>query len=99
MPQDTASVVLFSPSNLLEAVKTGTRLMAGDDAQMPWMNMTIPSKAPIALGGAVEGAGLHYRLLIPTELVRDIVNLYMQAMSGPGGPAAAEEDSDTAEDF
>jgi hypothetical protein len=94
LPANPMAVVLFSPANLVQVIKAGVAIMNGPEAlqQQPWPMIDFQSKAPIAIGVAARGAGIHESIFLPTpaiaETVKLIMGLMFQPMRGPGGPGA-----------
>lgn len=78
MPSKPCCVMLVSPGNALQVVKTGMAAM-GENAPLP---IQIDTKVPIALGVTTGGDDLHAVGYVPTSLVKEGFAAWQAAMMG-----------------
>ncbi len=80
LPENPQSVFLFSPSNLLKVVQTAAQAM-GEEA--PPIQLT--STLPVAAATKVQDSTLHGVMILPNELVKELVQMAGMFMMGGGG--------------
>jgi hypothetical protein len=78
MPKDPLVLMVLDAAHLMAVVRKGAEAMGAAD-QMPPIQITC--KTPIAVGGGVIGSSGHEVFFIPTDLVKDIVNV-MKTFAG-----------------
>ncbi len=101
LPANPAFAMLISPANLLEVVKAGIRIMGGDEilAETGLGDVTMKSKAPIAIGAALLRSGVHERAFVPTKTVAEAVKIGMGLWQQSTGLRRANSDRTQASEF
>ena len=97
LPKNPSTVILVSGANLWKVVLNGFKVM---DEEPPPIQITAPT--PVAIGGGVDGAGVHGTLYVPSDLVKDIVGAVMSmtaARDDRRGAKSDEPEPPKGEDF
>ena len=104
LPKDPHMLALVNISNLMDVIRTGVAASVEDPQNRQMVMAMIPNiacKTPVAVGAKFKKNTAHGAMVVPTNLVRDMVPIVKQAMmlmmmggmaapqqGGPGGPPA-----------
>ncbi len=83
MPADSGFLALLSGSGMYDVIVNGMKVMEPESELPPFK---ITSKVPIAFGGGKKGRSAHLVAYVPTDLIKEVSNIFM--MMGMGGGAA-----------
>jgi hypothetical protein len=84
LPKKKTAVVLINGANLYQLIVAGMKTME-PDAELPPFKITC--KTPISVGVGQTGKSMHVVVYYPTQLVKEVVGIFM--IFAGGGPGAA----------
>ena len=85
LPKKKTAVVLINGANLYNLIVAGMKTME-PDAELPPFKITC--KTPISMGIGQSGRSAHVVTYVPTQLVKEVVGIFM-VFAAAGGPGAA----------
>jgi len=89
MPKNPTFVLLLNGANLYELIVAGMKVME-PGADLPPFKVTC--KTPIAMVGGLKGKSMHVAAYIPTDLVKEVVGIFMMFAGGMGPGSKAGPD-------
>ena len=84
LPKKKTAVILINGVNLYNLIVAGMKTME-PDAELPPFKITC--KTPISMGVGQSGKSAHVVMYVPTQLVKEVVGIFMVFVGG--GPGAA----------
>ncbi len=84
LPKKKTAVILINGVNLYNLIVAGMKTME-PDAELPPFKITC--KTPISMGFGQSGKSAHVVMYVPTQLVKEVVGIFMVFVGG--GPDAA----------
>jgi hypothetical protein len=80
MPAKPESIILINGANIYKLIVDGIKTMEPDEELPPFK---IACKTPVAMGIGYAGPNVHVVVYVPTELVKEVVGVFM-AIGGMG---------------
>jgi hypothetical protein len=88
MPKDLSSLGIISVPNLVQQIKEGLMAVQGPQAvqNSPLAAVEMKKSAPVAIGRSIVESGDMARVYIPTQMLNDLVRMFMTVAGGGPGP-------------